>query len=71
MPTTHHTPVDTRVRTPAGTPHYRSQLSPMTLLPRAALIAPNKVAVVHPEGGYSFTYAQFADRVLDLSLIHI
>lgn len=63
----HDAPVDTRVRTPAGTPHYRSQLSPMTLLPRAALIAPNKVAVVHPEGGYSFTYAQLADRVLDLA----
>ncbi|WFD33545.1 cellulase [Malassezia cuniculi] len=60
-------PMDTRVRAPNGTPHYRSQLSPITLLPRAALIAPNKVAVVHPEAGYSFTYAEFAERALSLA----
>lgn len=57
----------TRVAVPPGTPHFRTPLSPVTLLPRAALIAPHKPAAVHPDGAYSLTYAEFAARALHLA----
>ena len=51
----------------AGTPHYRTSLTPVSFLLRAAVIVPNKLALTHPERGYSFTYAQWAARTLSLA----
>ncbi len=39
----------------------------MSFLLRAALITPRKVAITHPEKGYSFTYEQWAARTLSLA----
>ncbi|WFD31221.1 cellulase [Malassezia sp. CBS 17886] len=52
---------------PPRTPLNRTDVTPVAFLLRAALVRPNKVAVVHPEGGYWFTYAQWAARVLSLA----
>ncbi|KAN0066158.1 hypothetical protein ACQY0O_000252 [Thecaphora frezii] len=52
---------------PPGAPHSRTELTPVAFLIRAALIAPNKLAITHPERGYHFTYAQWAARVLSLT----
>lgn len=50
-----------------GTPHNRSSLTPVLFLLRAALITPRKLAINHPERGYSFTYEQWAARTLSLA----
>ncbi|SPO27298.1 related to AMP-binding protein [Ustilago trichophora] len=50
-----------------ATPHHRSSLTPVFFLLRAALIAPRKLAIAHPERGYSFTYEQWAARTLSLT----
>src|SRR3989304_3802452 len=41
-------------------PQNYTPLSPITFLPRAAEIYPDRVAVIH--GGTRFTYAQFYER---------
>lgn len=51
----------------AGTPHNRSSLTPVSFLLRAALITPRKLAIAHPERGYSFTYEQWAARTLSFA----
>lgn len=56
------------MRLPPGVPHHVTPLTPVQFLLRAALVRPDKLAVVHPEGGYRFTYAQWAARVLCLAL---
>ncbi|PWY97275.1 acetyl-CoA synthetase-like protein, partial [Testicularia cyperi] len=50
-----------------STPHYRSSLTPISFLLRAALITPKKLAISHPERNYSFTYEQWAARTLSLA----
>ncbi|CBQ72807.1 related to AMP-binding protein [Sporisorium reilianum SRZ2] len=50
-----------------NTPHHRSSLTPVAFLLRAALITPRKLAINHPERGYSFTYEQWAARCLSLA----
>ena len=57
-----------RMRLPPGVPHYVTPLTPVNFLLRAALIRPNKLAIVHPEQSYQFTYAEWAARVLSLAL---
>lgn len=56
-----------RLSVPPSMPHYVTPLTPVSYLLRAALIAPNKAAVLHPERGIRFTYAQWAARCLSLT----
>jgi len=56
-----------RLSLPKGIAHYTTPLSPLHFLLRAALIVPNKTAIVHPEKGYMFTYAEWAARTLSLT----
>ena len=56
-----------RFNIPSTIPHNQTPLTPTLFLLRAALITPNKYAVVHPEKGYRFTYAQWASRCLSLA----
>ena len=56
-----------RLTIPASVPHHISPLSPIVFLLRAALIFPQKVAIVHPERGIRFTYAEWAARCLSLT----
>jgi len=56
-----------RLHVPASVPHNHTPLTPVSFLTRAALIAPNKVALLHPEKGIRFTYAQWAARCLSLT----
>ncbi len=51
---------------PPSIPAHRTPLTPVHFLLRAALIVPDKLAVLHPEKGYAFTYAQWAARTLSL-----
>lgn len=60
-------PFELRSRIPDGVLHYVTPLTPVHFLLRAALVRPDKLAVVHPEQGYHFTYAQWAARVLSLA----
>lgn len=52
---------------PPSIPHYIQPLTPVSFLLRAAIIAPNKLALVHPERGVQFTYEQWASRCLSLT----
>ncbi|KDN36697.1 acetyl-CoA synthetase-like protein [Tilletiaria anomala UBC 951] len=56
-----------RLTVSASIPHHRTPLSPLHFLLRAALIVPDKLALVHPEKGYRFTYSQWAARTLSLT----
>lgn len=56
-----------RWNVPANVPHNHTPLTPVSFLLRAALITPNKYAVLHPEKGFRFTYAQWAARCLSLT----
>ena len=56
-----------RFSLPSSIAHHRTPLSPLHFLLRAALIVPEKIAVLHPEKGYRFTYAQWAARTLSLT----
>lgn len=56
-----------RMETPAGCPHNFTPLTPVSFLLRAALIAPDAWAIVHPERGVRFTYAEWAARCLSLA----
>ncbi len=60
-------PFELSLSTHPGTSHYRSSLTPVSFLLRAALITPRKLAITHPERGYSFTYEQWAARCLSLA----
>lgn len=60
-------PFELSLATHPGTPHNRSSLTPVSFLLRAALITPRKLAITHPEGGYGFTYEQWAARILSLA----
>lgn len=60
-------PFELSLSTHPNTPHYRSCLTPVSFLLRAALITPNKLAISHPERNYSFTYSQWAARCLSLA----
>lgn len=50
-----------------GTPMNFTPLTPVSYLLRSALIAPQARALVHPERGYAFNYAQWAARCLSLT----
>ncbi|PWN48150.1 acetyl-CoA synthetase-like protein [Violaceomyces palustris] len=56
-----------RLSVPSSTPHYLTPLTPVSYLLRAALIAPKKDALVHPEKGVRFSYEQWAARCLSLT----
>lgn len=56
-----------RLNVPSTVPHNFTPLTPVSFLLRAALIAPNKYALLHPEKGFRFTYAQWAARCLSLT----
>jgi acyl-CoA synthetase (AMP-forming)/AMP-acid ligase II len=56
-----------RLHVPTSIPHNHTPLTPVSFLTRAALITPDKLAVVHPEKGFRFTYAQWAARCLSLT----
>ncbi|PWN31260.1 acetyl-CoA synthetase-like protein [Meira miltonrushii] len=56
-----------RLSVPPSLPHYISPLSPIAFLLRAALIFPNKAAIIHPEKGIRFTYVEWAARCLSLA----
>ncbi len=60
-------PFELSLSTHPGTSHYRSSLTPVSFLLRAALITPRKLAITHPERGYGFTYEQWAARTLSLA----
>ena len=60
-------PFELSLSTHPSTPHHRSSLTPVSFLLRAALITPRKLAIAHPERGYSFTYEQWAARCLSLA----
>ncbi|KAJ9480344.1 putative Oxalate--CoA ligase (putative) [Pseudozyma hubeiensis] len=60
-------PFELSLSTHPDTPHHRSSLTPVAFLLRAALITPRKLAIAHPERGYSFTYEQWAARCLSLA----
>ncbi|SJX62641.1 related to AMP-binding protein [Sporisorium reilianum f. sp. reilianum] len=60
-------PFELSLSTHPNTPHHRSSLTPVAFLLRAALITPRKLAINHPERGYSFTYEQWAARCLSLA----
>lgn len=56
-----------RLHVPQSVPHNHTPLTPVSFLTRAALIAPHKYALVHPEKGIRFTYEQWAARCLSLT----
>lgn len=56
-----------RMSVPPSIAHNITPLTPVSFLTRAALIVPNKIALVHPERGVRFTYAQWAARILSLT----
>lgn len=56
-----------RLSIPDSIPHHITPLSPIGFLLRAALIFPNKFAILHPERGIRFTYAEWAARCLSLT----
>jgi acyl-CoA synthetase (AMP-forming)/AMP-acid ligase II len=56
-----------RFSIPSSVKHYITPLTPVSFLLRAALITPNKDAVVHPLAGVRYTYAQWAARCLSLT----
>lgn len=56
-----------RLHVPSSVPHYHTPLTPISFLTRAAIIAPRKIALVHPEKGFRFTYEQWAARCLSLT----
>ncbi|KAL9933409.1 hypothetical protein V8E36_007585 [Tilletia maclaganii] len=56
-----------RLSLPPNIPVHRTPLHPVNFLLRAACINPHKYAIVHPEHGYRFTYAQWAARILSLA----
>lgn len=66
-------PFELRIPTAPDVPHYKSVLTPVSFLLRAALTRPTKLAIVHPERGYHFTYEEWAARVLSLTmaLLHV
>lgn len=61
-------PFELRARVPDSFAHNVTPLTPVHFLLRAALVRPDKPAVVHPEQHYQFTYAEWAARVLSLAL---
>lgn len=56
-----------RLSYPPSLSHYRTPLSPLLFLLRAALIKPNKIAIIHPEKGFHFSYSQWSARILSLT----
>lgn len=56
-----------RLAVPPGTPRHHTPLTPVSFLLRAALVAPDARAIVHPQRRYGFTYAQWAARCLSLA----
>lgn len=56
-----------RLSVPSSISHNITPLSPISFLLRAALIFPNKTAIIHPEKGIRFTYAEWAARCLSLT----
>jgi len=56
-----------RLSYPSTLPATRTPLSPLSFLLRAALIKPHKLALIHPEKGFHFTYQQWAARILSLT----
>ncbi|PWN41955.1 acetyl-CoA synthetase-like protein [Ceraceosorus guamensis] len=52
---------------PPSIPHNYTPLTPVSFLLRAALIAPDSPAIVHPERGVKLTYSQWAARTLSLT----
>lgn len=56
-----------RMNLPANVAHNYTPLTPISFLLRAALIAPDSLAIVHPEKGVRLTYSQWAARTLCLT----